>query len=187
MGQHRGLARRGQGHSLYNLREFRPGDDSRAIHWMTTARTAKLMLKETEAEEQRWATVAVSTVAPVEADDAFERALSVAASLVDHLLKDGYQVRLISGDQPEIRASGPEQLLHLLHPLALCERHPIAPAQTIRDRMEQALMQVHEGLTVLVLPWIDPAHSQMQGLVDHDMSPESYRNLFHEAGSRFPA
>ena len=187
MGQHRGLARRGQGHSLYNLREFRPGDDSRAIHWMTTARTAKLMLKETEAEEQRWATVAVSTVAPVEADDAFERALSVAASLVDHLLKDGYQVRLISGDQPEIRASGPEQLLHLLHPLALCERHPIASAQTIRDRMEQALMQVHEGLTVLVLPWIDPAHSQMQGLVDHVMSPESYRNLFHEAGSRFPA
>jgi hypothetical protein len=48
-------------------------------------------------------------------------------------------------------------------------------------------MQVHEGLTFLVLPWTDPAHSQMQGLADHVMSPESYRNLFHEVGSRFPA
>ncbi|HVG03204.1 MAG TPA: DUF58 domain-containing protein [Nitrospira sp.] len=185
-GQHRGLTRRGPGNSLYNLREFRPGDDSRAIHWMTTARTAKLMLKETEAEDQRWVTVAVSTVAPVEEDDAFERALSVAASLLDHLLREGYQARLLLGDQPEIHASGPEQLIQLLRPLALCERHPIASAIAIRDRMEQALFQVHEGLTLLVLPWIDPAHEQMEKIVDHVISPESYRNLFHAVGSRLP-
>jgi hypothetical protein len=103
------------------------------------------------------------------------------------LLKEGYQVRLILGDQSEIRASVPEQLLHLLHPLALCARHPITSAQAVRERMEQALMQARDGLTILVVPWIDPAHSQTQGLVDHVMSPESYRNLFHEVGPRFPA
>ena len=187
LGQHRSLTRQGPGNSLYNLREFRPGDDSRAIHWMTTARTAKLMLKETEAEDQRWATVAVSTVAPAEEDAVFEQALSVAASLLDRLLKEGYQVRLVLGDQPAIQASGPEQFIQFLHPLALCERHPVTSAQPIRERMEQALVQVHEGLTVLVLPWIDPAHRHMEGAADHVISPESYRDLFDAAGSRLPA
>ncbi|MBK9998606.1 MAG: DUF58 domain-containing protein [Nitrospira sp.] len=89
LGQDFARARRGPGNSLYNLREFRPGDDSRAIHWMTTARTSKLMLKETEAEERRSITLAISTVAPDEAENSFERALSIGASLIDHFLKDG--------------------------------------------------------------------------------------------------
>ena len=187
VGPHRGPIRRGQGNSLYNLREFRPGDDSRAIHWMTTARTAKLMLKETEAEDQRQAAVAVSTVAPVEKDEAFERALSLTASLLDRLLKEGYHVRLVLGDQPTIHAGGPEQFLQLLHPLALCERQPITSAIAIRDSIEQALLEVHGGLTILVLPWIDPIHRRAEGAADHVISPESYRDLFDAAGPRLPA
>ncbi|HET6676443.1 MAG TPA: DUF58 domain-containing protein, partial [Nitrospiraceae bacterium] len=81
IGKDQGLTRRGQGIGLYNLREYRPGDDSRAIHWMTTARTSKLMLKETEAEDQRAVTLILSTVAPAADDAAFERAVSVTASL----------------------------------------------------------------------------------------------------------
>ena len=73
------------------------------------------MLKETEAEDQRRATVAVSTVAPIEEDGAFERALSIVASLLDRLLKEGYHVRLLLGDQQEIMASGAGQFLQLLH------------------------------------------------------------------------
>ncbi|MDP9132906.1 MAG: DUF58 domain-containing protein, partial [Nitrospirota bacterium] len=148
-GQNQALARRGAGNSLYNLREFRPGDDSRAIHWMTTARTSKLILKETEAEDQRGVTLAVSTVAPVEQDGVFERALSITASLADLLLKSGDQVRLLLGDQ-EILASGPEQFLHLLPPLALCQRHPETASASIREAMAQALAESHEGLPILI-------------------------------------
>ncbi len=84
---------------------------------MTTARTSRLMLKETEAEDQQWVTVAVSTVAPIEADDAFERALSIAASLLKLLLNDGYHVRLLLGDQGK-SANKPSHFFHLLHSLA---------------------------------------------------------------------
>ncbi len=187
IGQNQALARRGPGNSLYNLREFRPGDDSRAIHWMTTARTSKLMLKETEAEDQRWVTLAVSTVAPVEEDGAFERALSIAASLLDLLLKDGYQVRLLLGDQQGILASGPEQFLHLLHPLALCERRPVTAAASIRQAMAQALAESNGGLTLLLSPWTDPAQREEFPAVDHVISPQSYGDLFDAVGSSIPA
>lgn len=186
IGQHHGVARRGPGNSLYNLREFRPGDDARAIHWMTTARTSKLMLKETEAEDQQWVTVAVSTIAPVEEDDVFERALSIAASLFDLLLKGGYHVRLLLGDQEEILANGPDQFLHLLHSLALCERRPAPSGESIRQAMAQALAESYEGLTILVLPWTDPAQREELPTVDHVISPQSYRDLFHAVGSRLP-
>lgn len=186
-GQHQGVARRGPGNSLYNLREFRPGDDSRAIHWMTTARTSRLMLKETEAEDQRWITLAVSTVAPDEEDGTFERALSIAASLIDRFLKDGYQVRLLLGDQREILANGSEQFLYLLHPLALCERRPVTSDAAIRQSMTQSLAESDEGLTILLLPWTDPGRREDFPTVDHVISPQSYGDLFHVVGSRLPA
>lgn len=187
VGQDQTIARRGPGTSLYNLREFRPGDDSRAIHWMTTARTAKLMLKETEAEDQRRATVAVSTVAPIEEDGAFERALSIVASLLDRLLKEGYHVRLLLGDQEEIMASGAGQFLQLLQPLALCERRPVTSAAAIQQTMAQALAESHGGLTILVLPWTDAAQHDIGAAVDHVISPQSHRDLFDAVGSRLPA
>lgn len=187
VGQDHTLARRGPGTSLYNLREFRPGDDSRAIHWMTTARTAKLMLKETETEDQRWVTVAMSTVAPVEEDRTFERALSVVASLLDLFLKGGYQVRLLLGDQEETLASGPEQFLQLLQPLALCERRPVTSTAVIQQKQVQALTESHGGLTILVLPWTDPARHDVGTTVDYVISPQSHRDLFDVPESRLSA
>ena len=186
-GQDREVTRRGPGNSLYNLREFRPGDDARAIHWMTTARTSRLMLKETEAEDQQWVTVAVSTVAPIEADDAFERALSIAASLLDLLLNGGYHVRLLLGDQEEILANEPDQFFHLLHSLALCERRPACAGGFVQQPMAQALAAAREGPTILIRPWAEPAHREVWPAVDHLISPQSYRDLFHAVESRLPA
>ena len=65
-GQGESLPRRGHGTQLYNFRLYQPGDDSRAIHWMTTARTSQLIVRETEAEDQRRITVVLSIVAPEE-------------------------------------------------------------------------------------------------------------------------
>jgi uncharacterized protein (DUF58 family) len=187
MGQDQALARRGQGNSLYNLREFRPGDDSRAIHWMTTARTSKLMLRETEAEDQRQVTLAVSTIAPVEEDGAFERALSIAASLFDLFLKGGYQVRLLLGDQQEIVVSGEEQSFHLFHALALCERRPNIAGASVRQVLGQALAESREGSTVLLLPWTDPDQCEEFPAVDHVISPQSHKDLFDGVGPGIPA
>ena len=187
IGQDREVPRRGPGNSLYNLREFRPGDDARAIHWMTTARTSRLMLKETEAEDQQWVTVAVSTVAPIEADDAFERALSIAASLLKLLLNGGYRIRLLLGDQEEILANEPNHFFHLLHSLALCERRPARAGESVPQPMAEALAASREGPTILIRPWTDPAHREEWPIVDHVISSQSYRDLFDAVESRLPA
>jgi uncharacterized protein (DUF58 family) len=187
MGQDQALARRGQGNSLYNLREFRPGDDSRAIHWMTTARTSKLILRETEAEDQRQVTLAISTVAPVEENGAFERALSIAASLLDLFLKDGYQVRLLLGDQQGIVASGETPSFHSLHALALCERRPNTAGASIRQALGQALAESREGSAILLLPWADPDQCEEFPAVDHVISPQSHKDLFDGVGPGIPA
>jgi len=64
VGSDQSLPRRGQGIGLYNLRAYQAGDDSRSIHWRTSARQATLMVRETEREDQRRATLALSTVVP---------------------------------------------------------------------------------------------------------------------------
>ncbi|MBV6469937.1 MAG: hypothetical protein NBKEAIPA_01846 [Nitrospirae bacterium] len=188
LGHHHVAARRGQGTSLYNLREFRPGDDARAIHWMTTAKTSKLMLRETESEDHRQVIVAVSTVAPDDADPAFERALSIAASLVSLFLREGYEVHLLLGNQPIHTAAGPDQSLSLFHALALCERQRPAMCEVIYQAMAHALAASMEGVTIGLTPWTDPdgAATPFYNL-DHMISPESDEDLFNGAGSGIPA
>jgi uncharacterized protein (DUF58 family) len=122
MGQDHARGRRGPGMALYNLREYRPGDDSRAIHWMTTARTSKLMLKETEADDQRIVTILLSPVAAADNEIAFERAVSIAASLVAYFHDRDYSIRAVIGDE-EIRfGTGVEHYVRILRALALCKR-----------------------------------------------------------------
>jgi len=186
-GHDHAVARRGPGHSLYNLREFRPGDDSRAIHWMTTARTAKLMLKETEAEDQRLITLAVFTVAPDEDEETFEQALSIAASLIDRFLNEGLRVRLVLGDQQDLQAVGNETPLHLFQALALCERRPVTDRTAAQHALVHALRRSQDGPTVLLSAWPDPPLREMFPAVDRILTPQTHKDLFDAAGSSLSA
>ena len=187
IGHEHALSRRGHGNSLYNLREFRPGDDSRAIHWMTTARTSKLMLKETEAEDQRTMTLAILTVAPDEDEITFERALSIAASLLDQFVHNGLRVRLLLGDQQELLAEGNESPLQLFHALALCERRPVADSAAVQQALSQALVRAQDGPTLLISSWTDPALRGMFPAVDQILTPDTHKDLFDATGSCLPA
>jgi uncharacterized protein (DUF58 family) len=86
--------RRGRGHDLYNLRDYRAGDDPRLIHWPSSAKTQALTVRELEAETARGTRIVL--VGAGRADpERLERALSEAASLAVHLLRAGASVELV--------------------------------------------------------------------------------------------
>jgi len=153
-GQGLSLARRGHGTQLYNLRPYRPGDDSRAIHWMSTARTSTLIVRETEAEDQRRMTIVLSTVAPDEQEPLFERSLILVASLLWQLSQQSYPLRLIVDTEDSGLGSGVEHLAAMLRLLALCERRS---PESSDGQLPHALPMVgHDadlGYTVVVMPW----------------------------------
>lgn len=87
------------GDELHTMREYEPGEDLRRVHWPTTARRGRLMVRQNEASWQTQATVVLDTRLPAypggSALDSFERAVSAAASAIDALARQGYDVRLL--------------------------------------------------------------------------------------------
>lgn len=152
------LPRRGRGTQLYNLRLYQPGDDSRAIHWMTTARTSQLTVRETEAEDQRRVTIILSIIAPEERDDVFERSVMLVASLLWQLSQKGYPLRLIVGYEDSRLGTGADHLLSMFRLLALCERKcPQRPDSEVVPHLPLPSPDVEYGYSVAFLPWYDPA------------------------------
>jgi uncharacterized protein (DUF58 family) len=156
-GQGLSLPRRGHGTQLYNLRLYRPGDDSRAIHWMTTARTSNLIVRETEAEDQRRMTIVLSTLAPNDQEALFERSLSLVASLLWHLSHRSYPLRLIVDAADSGLGSGTDHLVSMLRVLALCERRlPGSGHEGLLNALSRFGHDAERGYTVMVMPWSDP-------------------------------
>jgi uncharacterized protein (DUF58 family) len=89
----RTLHRRGRGHDLYNLREYRTGDDRRLIHWRSSAKVDALMVRELEMDAAIDARIVL--VGDGARDSArLEAGLSEAASLAVHLARGGAAVEL---------------------------------------------------------------------------------------------
>ena len=77
-----------------SLRDYRPGDDLRRVHWRTSARRAELMVRQDERAARRPVTVLLD----VPDDDAVaEWSISAAASVGLALMRSGHRVRLLGG------------------------------------------------------------------------------------------
>jgi uncharacterized protein (DUF58 family) len=91
---------------FYALREYTVGDDLRRIHWRSTARTGRLMIRQDEATRRSVATVFLDTrqtALGALGSPSFERAVSAAASVGRALLRGGFAVRLATVDMaPEL-------------------------------------------------------------------------------------
>jgi uncharacterized protein (DUF58 family) len=125
----RGLpARSGQGREkwrsrngdFFGLRDFRPGDDPRDIHWRTTARRGVPFVRENEDDEGLEAVVVLDNAAGAAAE-AFEAAVSQAASVCLELLQRGFRVGLVLRGGAVPADAGPAQTTRLLRALALVE------------------------------------------------------------------
>jgi uncharacterized protein (DUF58 family) len=102
--------RTGRRGEFFGLREHRAGDDRRDVHWRSSARSGRLLVREYEDEHARRVAIAVDNALPdavreaaadgaitpeVEAQvAAVERAISVAASLATVYLESGWTIEL---------------------------------------------------------------------------------------------
>ena len=154
-GHENALLRRGQGTALHNLRLYQLGDDSRAIHWRTTARRSQLIVRETEAEDQRRVTLVLALPSEAEMDAErsvhFEHAVSLAASLAVHFTRDAYEIRLLVADEEIPYGMGDAHLARMLVALALCEPLPGVPVN--RTRLMQEPPALGGEMRFVVVPW----------------------------------
>jgi uncharacterized protein (DUF58 family) len=117
--------RRGEGASFLGVREYRPGDPLRHVHWRTAARLGKLAVVEWEAEESVDALLAVETLVGSERDmgpgTTLDLAAGLAASMGKAILFAGDSLRLLLPGNGEWRADGfrgPEAMPEVLESLA---------------------------------------------------------------------
>ncbi len=104
--------------SFHALRDYVPGDDRRHIHWKTTARTGKLMVR--QFEETRRAHMAVALSVNTDEygrEEDFELAISVAASLGRQAIKEARELSVVTQRGP-VRCETGKNLLDEMTRLA---------------------------------------------------------------------
>ena len=67
--------------SFHALRDYEPGDDRRAVHWQSTARLGKLIVRQYEETHRSHHVIVLDTSRDAWDHDTFETAVSVAGSL----------------------------------------------------------------------------------------------------------
>ncbi|MFF8292087.1 DUF58 domain-containing protein [Streptomyces sp. NPDC016309] len=91
-------------------REYRYGDDLRRVHWRSTARYGELMVRREEQPQRARCTVLLDTrevaYQGFGPDSAFEWAVSGAASVLVHMLEQGYSVRLLTDEGSPLPGDG---------------------------------------------------------------------------------
>ena len=159
-GQHIGdtqshaVGRRGE---FFGLREYRDGDDRRSIHWRSTARRGKLLVREYEDESQKRITLMIDNALPDSHGEAqvqaLEKAISLCASLAKAYLGRGYALRLIGRGLLLPFASGEMQAQRVLRALALLEtssdNEPFSATLTPRN---ESILVVPHGMPSTTRP-----------------------------------
>lgn len=146
---------------FFGLREYRTGDDRRDIHWRSSARTGRMLVREYEEESQKRATLLVDNALPTGPDgkpaekdqEALERAISLAASLATTYIGLGYAIRLVTRGPQIPFSTGQSQLTRILKTLALL---PTASQETAfsggLDQRIESILVVPQGVTAAGRP-----------------------------------
>lgn len=131
--------------AFHALREYVPGDDRRSIHWRTTARIGKLMVRQFE-ETMRSHLLVVLSLNPADyADEAdFELAVSAVGSLGLAALREERQLSVVTSDGP-LDHPGAAGLLD-----ALCRLDVRPDARPLREVAAEAARRV-PGASVVAL------------------------------------
>ncbi|MDQ1137987.1 hypothetical protein QE410_002786 [Microbacterium sp. SORGH_AS 1204] len=86
--------------SFHAIREYVPGDARRQVHWKSTAKTGRLMVRQyEESRRSRMAIVLAAATAEYTDADEYELAVSAAASLGLRAVRDARDVDIVTGSE----------------------------------------------------------------------------------------
>ena len=119
-------SRKGDGVEIHGVREYVRGDHHARIHWKSTAKLAKLMLKEFDDTQRKRISLVLDLTrpgAPVPATffQDVERAIALTASYVMYFMQHQFQIQIITPQQQSSFDHGQRHLFALLRMLALLE------------------------------------------------------------------
>jgi len=116
------FARLGVGGEFVGVREYRPGDSRRHVHWRSTARAGQLIVKEFAEETQPGLTLALdlraSALVGAGDDNSLELALKLAATLARYAERRGLPVSVASNSRQWPAPPGPLTWWGLMNYLA---------------------------------------------------------------------
>lgn len=108
---------RGRGSELYRIREYAPDDMARYVDWKATAKTGSLKVREFTREDERRLRIVFDNPEPGRiSPEAYERAVSLAASLACHFAQENVDLSFAGSDY-----SGAQRLDDFLRHLALIQ------------------------------------------------------------------
>ncbi|RMG35958.1 MAG: DUF58 domain-containing protein [Planctomycetota bacterium] len=157
---------------FHHLREYRPGDNPRSIHWRTSARRNELMVREYHQSRDRDLLLALDLYIPPRRTagdtERVELALEFAATVaIDYLRRsfDGILTLAVSGPETDVWEceNAPPAIDALLDRFALLEASshssPTSLLQAVRDRLtaHQRRVLITTRLEVPTAPFTDDA------------------------------
>lgn len=153
------------------VRDYRQGDELRRVHWPSTARTGRLIVR---AEEQPWhsrCTLLVDNRAAAHAghgaESSLERAISVAASIALHLTERGFQVRVATAHGAKAAGAGHEAAEDH-DPGAVLDRLAVlGPTSSPRLDASWADDTVAEGMLIAIMGRLDDLDLAMLEKLHH--------------------
>jgi uncharacterized protein (DUF58 family) len=148
--------RRGVGPEFMGVRQYRPGDDVRHVHWPSTARHGEVIVREMEEETTR--RLAILIDASRDHGDAWttlDACCSAAASLAMAAESHGFGARLIWGEDHALRVHGrTRDEAELLDALAMITADPSVRFPDLVDLAAEELRGVQTAVLVFA-PWRD--------------------------------
>lgn len=169
-----------------SIREFVPGDPLKRIHWLSTARTGRIMVKEFDLEPSAGVWIILDMQRSVHAgsgdESTEEYAVKIASALTYQQIRDGKAVGLAAAGRERIFLApqkGTGQLWKILESLALISATGSTPFDQLLTELTPALGR---GMSVVaVTPSADPAWPiALHQVGDRGLYPSA---LLLEAGS----
>ena len=123
--------------SFHALREYLPGDERRHIHWRSTARTGRYMVRQFEETRRSHLVIALSlATSDYTSDDEFEMAVSVAGSLGSRAILDARTVSVVASERTPDFA---KRKIYAVKPLSTLSRSRLLDDLAVVEQAEAAL------------------------------------------------